>query len=178
MNDLDKHGYERLQNAKRSEASDALRELPAYKTRVDVIGRGPVVLLTCPRGHPLIPVRSDAIEDRVELQALPDRFARKSGRITEHAEPWRHGKRVCPRPNCGAMVDHDGYCDDHGGRDVETIGSIRTRFTCHRSGCRWSQPITTARLLTLYAAAIVLGRTSIPLGDTPHGHAMTHGGNC
>ncbi|MDQ3663788.1 MAG: hypothetical protein M3353_03900 [Actinomycetota bacterium] len=70
-------------------------------------------------------------------------------------------------PGCPVIVEHDGYCESHGGQDMEFIGHVRTQFTCRAPQCKWSQPVTTARLLQLYGMAIYLGHEDVTLADTP-----------
>ena len=164
---FDGYAYERQQKERLEQAGQALRAMAAYRAAVDQDGRGPVKVLSCPRGHRLLPVRLDDHQGKIFLFPLPDHRARRSGRVTSHASPWRTGKRLCPAPGCGAIVTHDGYCDAHGGDDIEAIDPIRTDFTCRAPQCNWSEPVTTARLLQLYGMAIYLGRENVILGDTP-----------
>ncbi len=167
MSEFDGHAYERKQGERQRQIIATLLDMPEFRKAIDHYGRGPVVILHCPRGHKLIPITADVNDSRVTLSPLPGNKARKSGAVTTYGEPWRHLSRgICQKPGCPVRINHHGYCIDHGGR-LEEIGGIRTVFTCRSPKCTWSGPVTTARLLQLYGLAVRLGRHDIPLSDTP-----------
>lgn len=160
---FDASRWEAAQSKQQYELRDKLRRIVGEAALSS--GSAPVVQFTCPKGHGLRRWRLD--EDGngdLFLSPLPGE-ARRSGTITEDAFPRSRPRprTVCDEPGCGTTIENGpGFCDVHGGRRAEFI-TTRTRFTCRRHGCNWTDELTLSRLIKLYGVAVSLGHDQISL---------------
>lgn len=164
--EFDKGTYERQQSLAQRETIERLRSIPAFGASLDSWGRGPAVTLECAKGHRLLAILGEDLDDRLLMRPANDHAVRTSSAVTYHAEPWRDMNAVCRTPGCPAIIEYDGFCDDHGSKRLEVIGYIRTGFYCRQCMKRVGE-VTTVRLIKLYAVAVVMGTDHIAIADTP-----------
>lgn len=163
---LDRLAYEHRQRRRQRELWTKLRAIPEIGKALQHGTLGPAVRLDCPRGHRL-PVRvalasregEGPLGEELFLVALGS-SPRRTGALTGGASPFTAAKSVCSWHGCPRLVTAPGFCDEHGG-PIETIDPLRTRFRCPQ--CGWNDAKTTARLLELYAVAVVAKLDSVPL---------------
>ncbi|MHB1063786.1 MAG: hypothetical protein ACYC1Z_04710 [Georgenia sp.] len=163
-------GYERSKNRERNAVAERMRQLPAV---VDAIARRTPVALTCPRGHKIVTVELVDDDGYLEVRPLAP-FGRAGGSVAVNDSPWTKNHHVCSTPGCPTLIERDGWCEKHGGRDAVAIHPIATRFTCgvkhdRRAPAVWSDRVTTARLMKAITAALVIGHGSVSVTGSTSG---------
>lgn len=167
MSDFDGYTYERERNDQA--AAVAMRVLELLEERHIEPDRAPLLRMDCPLGHKLGRYRLAGWEDdggrRLSLEPVSEEAAPAG--VAHRNSPFKQGRTACLVPGCPELVDHDGYCEGHGGRPVQTLDHLRTEWTCRLASCGWHGPVTRAQLLRVYGMALVLGADRMPVTGKP-----------
>jgi len=151
-------GYERDKNR---ELEDVCRKMLAMPGVVMAIENRSAIVLTCPRGHKISTVVLEVDSDGVMINVrVISEMGRASGSVAVRDHPFNRARIPCLEPGCGASVDRDGWCPDHGGRDAMVIDYLGTRFVCRVCRPSWDDRVTLSRLLKSITAALLLGHSN------------------